>query len=120
MTLTHRSTCRGSIYSKGKVQRHFFGEPASRESRLSLTKSVGLWSRLKFNSIFEFVQSGDSQNSVFEMMKFFKKYFSEEHRIHRLIRGILLDFHLHLSYVLYTRGDSSRGETKRLFSAWYK
>ena len=26
-------TCRDSIYSKGKVQRHFFGEPASRESR---------------------------------------------------------------------------------------
>ena len=25
--------CRGSIYSKGKVQKHFFGEPASRESR---------------------------------------------------------------------------------------
>ena len=24
---------RGSIYSKGKGQRHFFGEPASRESR---------------------------------------------------------------------------------------
>ena len=33
LTLTHRSTCRGSIYSKGKVQKHFFGEPASREGR---------------------------------------------------------------------------------------
>ena len=30
---THQSTCRDSIYSKGKVQRHFFGEPASRGSR---------------------------------------------------------------------------------------
>ena len=29
--LTHQSTCGDSIYSKGKVQRHFFGEPASRE-----------------------------------------------------------------------------------------
>ena len=33
LTLTHQSTCRDSIYSKGKVQRHFFGEPASRGSR---------------------------------------------------------------------------------------
>ena len=30
LTLTHQSTCRDSIYSKGKAQRHFFGE--SRES----------------------------------------------------------------------------------------
>ena len=33
LTLTLRSTCRGSIYSKGKVQRHFFGDPASQGSR---------------------------------------------------------------------------------------
>ena len=33
LTLTDQSTCRGSIYSKGKVQRHFFGDPASRGSR---------------------------------------------------------------------------------------
>ena len=33
LTLTHQSTCRDSIYSKGKVQRHFFGEPASRGGR---------------------------------------------------------------------------------------
>ena len=33
LTLTFRSTCRGSIYSKGKVQKHFFGEPASQGSR---------------------------------------------------------------------------------------
>ena len=32
-TLTHQSTCRDSIYSKGKAQRHFFGELASRGSR---------------------------------------------------------------------------------------
>ena len=32
LTLAHQSTCRDSIYSKGKVQRHFFGEPASRGS----------------------------------------------------------------------------------------
>ena len=31
--LTYQSTCRDSIYSKGKVQRHFFGEPAGRGSR---------------------------------------------------------------------------------------
>ena len=30
---SHIITCRDSIYSKGKVQRHFFGEPASRGSR---------------------------------------------------------------------------------------
>ena len=29
LTLTYQSTCRDSIYSKGKVQRHIFGEPAS-------------------------------------------------------------------------------------------
>ena len=39
LTLTHRSTCRGSIYSKGKVQKYFFGEPASRESRLKCMPS---------------------------------------------------------------------------------
>ena len=33
LTLTHQSTRRGSIYSKGKVQRHFFGELANRGSR---------------------------------------------------------------------------------------
>ena len=32
-TLTHQSTCRDSIYSKGKAQRHFFDELASRGSR---------------------------------------------------------------------------------------
>ena len=30
---THQSTCRDSIYSKGKVQRHLFGEPASSGTR---------------------------------------------------------------------------------------
>ena len=33
LTLTHQSTCRDSIYSKGKAQRHFIGELASRGSR---------------------------------------------------------------------------------------
>ena len=33
LTLTHQSTSHDSIYSRGKAQRHFFGELASRESR---------------------------------------------------------------------------------------
>ena len=31
--LTHQSTCHDSIYKKGKAQRHFFDELASRGSR---------------------------------------------------------------------------------------
>ena len=30
LILTHQSTCHDSIYKKGKAQRHFFDEPASR------------------------------------------------------------------------------------------
>ena len=33
LILSHKSTCRDSIYRKGKAPRHFFGELASRGSR---------------------------------------------------------------------------------------
>ena len=43
LTLTHQSTCRDSIYSKGKTQRHFFGELVSRGSRWEKNRQLIWW-----------------------------------------------------------------------------